>query len=289
MSFFDVSNVKINYLAVKRPAGYSSSNISDRPCHFCKQGYYRETIFADPDCVQCPNGLSTVNIGARKILDCTVCDVNRCKYGKCVPYFRNGSLGTACQCYVGFTGSTFQYPTYFLIGAGIILVVAVASAGVTAYLFLLQRKNLSERALRKEVGVLTEVWQIDEDEVTSEELLGYGTFGSVYKTSYRNITVAVKMMLGVGLPKSIEDFEIEITFMRTVRHKNIVLFIGAGKSQPRGVPFLVMEYMERGSLKDVYTIYRLTSTMSVSYHLPWIQQEVCIFFTRWNRHVYIEI
>ena len=99
--------------------------------------------------------------------------------------------------------------------------------------------------------MLTNVWQIYEDELTSGELLGSGASGSVYKALYRNITVAVKKMVVVDLPKSIEGFETEIMFMRTIRHKNIVLFIGAGKSQPEDVPFLVMEYMERGSLKDV--------------------------------------
>ncbi len=99
--------------------------------------------------------------------------------------------------------------------------------------------------------MLTNAWQIDEDEVTSGELLGSGASGSVYKAFYRNITVAVKKMVAVGFPKSIEDFETEIMFMRSVRHKNIVLFIGAGKSQPGDVPFLVMEYMERGSLRNV--------------------------------------
>ncbi|XP_062519256.1 dual specificity protein kinase shkA-like [Corticium candelabrum] len=112
---------------------------------------------------------------------------------------------------------------------------------------------MSERVLRKEVDVLTNVWQIDEDEVMSRdlELLGSGASGRVYKASYRNIIVAVKKMMAVGFRKSIEDFETEIKFMRTVRHKNIVLFIGAGKSQPGDVPFLVMEYMERGSLRNV--------------------------------------
>ncbi len=112
---------------------------------------------------------------------------------------------------------------------------------------LLNRKRKSERDWIDKETVLTNVWQIDEDEVTSGELLGSGASGSVYKGSYRNITVAVKKMVAVGLPKSIT----EIMFMRTVRHKNIVLFIGAGKSQPGDVPFLVMEYMERGSLRNV--------------------------------------
>ena len=248
---FDSTKVNIKYLAVRCPAGLTSVNISEKPCNFCKKGYYRETMFSDPNCVPCPDGLTTVNVGARKVSECTVCDVDRCKYGKCVPNFKEGSLRPTCKCDVGFTGSKCQYPTYYLIGAGITLFVAVASAGVTAYLLVLHRKRLSERTLRKTVDVLTDVWQIDEDEVTSGELLGYGASGSVYKASYRNLTLAVKKMMGVGLPKSIEDFETEIMFMRTVRHKNIVLFIGAGKSQPGDVPFLVMEYMERGSLRNV--------------------------------------
>ena len=224
---YDISDIDIRHLAVRCPAGFSSSNISERPCHFCRQGFYRETLFANPDCVQCPNGLTTVNIGARKISECSLCDVDRCKYGKCEPHFSDGTLRPNCRCYFGFTGSTCQYPTYFLIGAGIILFVAVSTAGVTAYFLVLNRKRNSERAWRDEVTVLTNAWQIDEDEVTSGELLGSGASGSVYKAFYRNITVAVKKMAAVGFPKSIEDFETEIMFMRSVRHKNIVLFIGA--------------------------------------------------------------
>ena len=116
---------------------------------------------------------------------------------------------------------------------------------------MLQRRKFKERVLQRQVDVLIDVWQIDEDEVPSEEQLGSGASESVYKAFYRNITVAVKKMVAVGLPKFIEDFKTEIMFMRTVRHKNIVLFIGAGKSQPGDVPFLVMEYMESGSLRNV--------------------------------------
>ena len=247
----DTLKSRIYYLTVRCPPGFTSSNISEKSCHFCKKGYYRETIASDPDCVQCPNGLTTISTGARNIEECSMCSVDHCKYGKCVPDFNEGSLRPACQCFGGFTGSTCQYPTYWLIGAGIILVVALVSSGGTAYLLLLNRKRKSERSLRNEVTVLTNVWEIDEDEVMPGELIGSGASGSVYKAFYRNITVAVKKMVAVGFSKSIEDFETEIMFMRTVRHKNIVLFIGAGKSQPGDVPFLVMEYMERGSLRNV--------------------------------------
>ena len=91
-------------------------------------------------------------------------------------------------------------------------------------------KRVSERTFRKTVDVLTDLWQINKDEVTSGELLGSCASASVYKASYRNLTVTVKKMMGEGLPKSIEDFETMIMFMRTVRHKNIILFIGAEKS-----------------------------------------------------------
>ena len=99
-------------------------------------------------------------------------------------------------------------------------------------------------------------------------------------------------MMSVGLPKPIEDFETKILFIRTVRQKNIVLFIDAEESQSGVVPFLVMEYMVRGSLRMFFTIYRFISTiisMSVNYHLPWIQQEVFILFIRSNRLECIEI
>ncbi len=95
----DTLKRNINYLAVRCPAGsYYSSNILERPCNFCRKGYYRETMFADPDCVNCRNDLTTAINGSHKTSECTVCDVNRCKYGKCVPQFNGESLQPACQC-----------------------------------------------------------------------------------------------------------------------------------------------------------------------------------------------
>ena len=37
--------------------------------------------------------------------------------------------------------------------------------------------------------------------------------------------------------------------MRSMRHKNVVFFFGAG--QIDNLPFLVMEYCERGGLNDI--------------------------------------
>ena len=39
--------------------------------------------------------------------------------------------------------------------------------------------------------------------------------------------------------------------MQTIRHPNIVLFLGAGKMEEDDTPFLVTEYMSRGSYRDL--------------------------------------
>lgn len=46
-----------------------------------------------------------------------------------------------------------------------------------------------------------------------------------------------------------EEFISEIKFMRTLRHRNVVYFYGAGFVDQQ--PFLVLEYMSRGALRSV--------------------------------------
>jgi serine/threonine protein kinase len=45
-----------------------------------------------------------------------------------------------------------------------------------------------------------------------------------------------------------DDFETEVKFLRTIRHPNITLFYGAGQLVD-GTPFLVVEYLTRGSVR----------------------------------------
>ena len=42
--------------------------------------------------------------------------------------------------------------------------------------------------------------------------------------------------------------------MRAIRHPNIVLFIGGGRYHDDGCPFVVVEYMARGSLTNILKI-----------------------------------
>ena len=44
------------------------------------------------------------------------------------------------------------------------------------------------------------------------------------------------------------EFEREIKFMQTIRHPNIILFLGAGRTSDNS-PFIISEFVSRGSLR----------------------------------------
>ena len=63
------------------------------------------------------------------------------------------------------------------------------------------------------------------------------------------------------------EFRQEVRFMRTCRHPNLVFFFGAGTHD--GVPFLVTEFMARGSLARLLRSdpVELTDAMRVRFAL----------------------
>lgn len=97
---------------------------------------------------------------------------------------------------------------------------------------------------------MTKIWQINPDEIKWEEFLNQGNereikeekkiayniikkggFGEVWKCQWHDTPVAVKKLLlhwVTDAESTKQDFEREITFLRSVRHTNIVLFYGAG-------------------------------------------------------------
>ena len=73
----------------------------------------------------------------------------------------------------------------------------------------------------------------------------------MWKAQYRNIDVAVKMLIDNDEAQSSLQFAGEIKFMEIMRHRNIVLFIGAGKTSRQAQPFLVVEFAHRRLLRHV--------------------------------------
>ncbi|XP_065218385.1 mitogen-activated protein kinase kinase kinase 7-like [Planococcus citri] len=88
------------------------------------------------------------------------------------------------------------------------------------------------------------VREIDYDDIEKKEIVGKGSFGTVYKGVWENKLVAVKHLV-TEVERSLS---IEIRQMSRVDHPNIVKLYGACLKTP---VCLVMEYAEGGSLYNV--------------------------------------
>ncbi|XP_072988878.1 U-box domain-containing protein 33-like isoform X1 [Typha latifolia] len=83
------------------------------------------------------------------------------------------------------------------------------------------------------------------DSFSKSRKIGEGGFGSVYKGSLRNTTVAIKMLH----PQSLQgrsEFHQEVAVLSRVRHPNLVTLIGACSEAWA----LVYEFLPNGSLED---------------------------------------
>ena len=184
------------------------------------------------------------------LTDCNVCAMGYCVYCSCL-VVNSITQVPVCTCTFSFTGSHCQDATYYYIGMGVILVIGI----ITLFVIVLwrTRKGRRERetALRRHIQTLNDAWQISWQEIELQDKIGGGASGRVWKAQYRDMDVAVKMLIGDDESQSSLEFAGEIKFMQTMRHPNIVLFIGAGRTNPRAQPFLVVEFAHRGSLRHV--------------------------------------
>jgi len=92
-------------------------------------------------------------------------------------------------------------------------------------------------------------WEIDPADLSVEQSLGTGASGEVFKGTYLNQTVAIKMLYLRGNPeKETEEFIKEFSILVNVKSPYIVKFYGASLSHKL---CMVMEYCEYGSLYNV--------------------------------------
>lgn len=95
---------------------------------------------------------------------------------------------------------------------------------------------------------------IDFDELLFDfqNIVGDGSYGTVFKGTYRGQEVAVKVLKVQEMPQEIfEEFEREIDLMNKLRHKNIVQFIGASKVPNKLA--IVTEFIELGNVASLLT------------------------------------
>lgn len=250
LMIFDSSGPQLFYSYLGCPAGYASPNMSSlaTPCTPCSLGYYSSS--AARKCTPCPNNLLTKSEAAVSIYQCEVCD-GYCQYGVCLVVQSDGQPRPACQCTLGFSGDHCQYPTYYLITFGVVVFLVVFATGIIVPVKIWIKRRNREKELVDHVAELQSVWQIKGQEVIIQERIGSGGYGEVFLAEYRNIPVAVKLLRLTGDESIVFEFEREIKFMQTIRHPNIVMFLGAGKMEGDETPFLVAEYMSRGSYRDL--------------------------------------
>ena len=93
-------------------------------------------------------------------------------------------------------------------------------------------------------------WAIASDEIDLVEGIGQGGQGKVYRAVWRGMSVVVKAIKNAHVALDDKLFENEIMVMSTLRHPNLVLFLGAVFNGSKKM--LVTEYLEQGSLLDLY-------------------------------------
>jgi hypothetical protein len=104
--------------------------------------------------------------------------------------------------------------------------------------------------LIKRHGKKQDDWEISYEDLDINNLLGTGSFGSVYRATWKGSEVAVKVMISERVTKEMEkSFKDEVRVMTALRHPNVVLFMAACTTAPKMC--IVMEYMALGSLCEV--------------------------------------
>jgi uncharacterized membrane protein len=84
---------------------------------------------------------------------------------------------------------------------------------------------MRERLLESDIELeATEDWLIRRDDLELKERLSEGSFGVVFRGLYKNAPVAIKMIKDDKT--NLEEFENEVKVLRTLRHPNVVQFLG---------------------------------------------------------------
>ncbi|KAI3781001.1 hypothetical protein L2E82_10999 [Cichorium intybus] len=95
----------------------------------------------------------------------------------------------------------------------------------------------------------TDVWEIDPQFLTLDHKVASGSYGDLYKGTYRSQEVAIKMLKAERVNTDMQqEFAQEVYIMRKIRHKNVVQFIGAC-TKPSSL-CIVTEFMSGGSVYD---------------------------------------
>ena len=92
--------------------------------------------------------------------------------------------------------------------------------------------------------------------INKSQPLGHGAYGAVYKAKCDQLTCAAKVLhptildpLDPGAGKIMQRFEQECAFLESIRHPNIVQYLGMTRDPESGLPVLLMELLDESLTK----------------------------------------
>jgi hypothetical protein len=245
-------------LAVGGPCepGFSKINGPAEPCMPCKIGQYSTVYLNVRQCVDCPRGTTTLKANTTSAEGC-ICDIKYCVHGACQRVSQGNVFGAVCNCSFGFMGRRCNKieAAVFLLSFGLLIAVTIVATTLAWCGIRTARHHRARKKTEWELNEMQRTFTVLPWEVTLLCRLDRncpGGYGQVHKATYRDWTVAIKQLhLDMAEWADIRnDFLREIRFMRTVRHPNVVMFIGAGQYKEKQ-PFLVLEFMSGGALRSL--------------------------------------
>jgi serine/threonine protein kinase len=123
-----------------------------------------------------------------------------------------------------------------------------------------RRRTISSENSQSLTEIVLSQLLLKPSDVIMVKRVGAGAFGEVFKGTCMGETVAIKTMLDVT-EVNVKVFKNEILLTATLRHPNIVNFVGACWS--RELICMVLEWVDNGSLRDLL----LSSKKNI--HLKW--------------------
>eukprot|EP00117_Sycon_ciliatum_P013459 scpid12850/ scgid14118/ Serine/threonine-protein kinase CTR1 len=230
------------------PLGHGWVNDS---CKACDVNFYSSDLSGI--CTECGPYLITNSTASKECSALDPCYKDFCHgHGECLVNHRKAT----CSCNWGYLSyDNCQLPLV------IILIVTGTVILALIILFVWRRVRQSQKLFRqREQDLQVSRWQLRqlangvlvkwrEIEPSIKRIIGSGSSGDVFLAELSDIPVAVKVLRRGRMDDVfLQQFIRELDLMRTVRHPNIVIFLGAGTKPPQRSPFIVMEYVMRESL-----------------------------------------
>ncbi|KAJ1268611.1 hypothetical protein BS78_07G148400 [Paspalum vaginatum] len=190
-------------------------------------------------------------------------DINECKRGDeypCRGVCRNTLGSYECKCPSGFHSAdpfkepcNLKFPLAAVIASGVAGGLLIVSVVVFVWLLRKEIRKTKEYFEKNGGPTLEKVTKIKLFKkrelmpiLRSNNLIGEGGFGEVYKGHVGDELVAVKRPKKVNLA---DQFTNEVIIQSRVMHKNIVRLVGCCLEVD--IPILVYEFVPKGSLDDI--------------------------------------